>query len=237
MDNANRRHFLKALGVCLVATNIPRPLTALAVARGTQPVSLDPAQWRCAAAICAEIIPTDDTAGATEAGCINFIDKALAAEDAVTLPLYQAALGAVDGLCVSRHGRAFAELAAPVRHEFLTQMEQGRVAGWTVAFARAQDFFATIRFHTLLAFVVDPKNGGNKDYAGWKLMGFPGPLHQVGGTTPGQMMGVDPVTPIWKAAGDHNQHGLPPGRNRDLTQGSAASIDGARRKAASARKH
>lgn len=63
---------------------------------------------------------------------------------------------------------------------------------------RPQDFFATVRFHALLGFIGDPKHGGNQDYVGWKLMGFPGPLHLVGGVTPEQMMGRRPVIPIWE---------------------------------------
>lgn len=206
MEQNTRRDFIKALGVCLVATNIARPLTALAAARGTGPISLDPAQWRCVEAICAELIPTDRDPGATEAGSVNFIDKALSAEDAQALPLYRAALADIDGLCRKAHGRIFAELESVQRQKILTEMEQGTLVGWTLTLARPQDFFATIRFHTLLGFIADPKHGGNKDYVGWKLMGFPGPMHEVGGVTPEQMLGEKPVIPIWEAASGHGGH-------------------------------
>lgn len=204
----NRRSFLKAMGICLVATNIARPLTALAAAQGSRPASFDAAQWRCAAAICAELIPSDDTPGAAEAGCVNFIDKALAAEDAAAMPLYRAALAAVDAVCMADYGQPFAELDGVRRNEVMQRMEQGNLDGWSVAFARPQDFFATIRFHTLLGFIADPKYGGNRDYAGWKLMGFPGPMHQIGGVTPAQMRGSEPVVPLWEsvAAPSHAGH-------------------------------
>ncbi|CAB1369704.1 gluconate 2-dehydrogenase subunit 3 family protein [Denitratisoma oestradiolicum] len=208
MEQATRRDFIKALGVCLVAMNIPRPLTALAAARDRGPVSLDAAQWRCVEAICAEIIPTDHDPGATEAGSVNFIDKALSAEDAQALPLYRAALADIDGLCRKAHGRVFAELESTQRQKILTEMEQGTLSGWTLTLARPQDFFATIRFHALLGFIADPKYGGNRDYVGWKLMGFPGPMHEVGGVTPEQMLGKIPVIPIWEATATagHGKH-------------------------------
>ena len=161
MDQPARRDFVRTLGVCLVAMQLPRPLTALAAARGTEPASLARAEWRCVEAICAEIIPTDRDPGAAEAGCANFIDKALAAEDARALPLYR----------------------------------------------EAQDFFATNRFHALLGFIADPKYGGNRDYAGWKLMGFPGPLHMVGGVTPEQMIGRQPVMPVWATTANDGHGG------------------------------
>lgn len=208
MRDDSRRDFVKAMAVCLVAMNIPRPLTALAAARDTGAISLDPAQWRCLEALCAEIIPTDREPGAREAGCVNFIDKALAAEDAAALPLYQAALGEIDRLSRDADGRVFADLSADVRRSWLETMDRGAVTGWALATVRPQDFFATLRFHTLLGFIADPKYGGNRDYVGWKLMGFPGPLHQVGGVTPAQMLGHEPVVPVWQAtpAGSHGGH-------------------------------
>jgi gluconate 2-dehydrogenase gamma chain len=205
MDQPARRDFVKTLGVCLISMHLPRPLTALAAARGQEPVTLNPAEWRCVGAICAEIIPSDREPGAAEAGCANFIDKALSAEDAQALPLYREALAVIDALCLKARGCVFADLDSEQRQRVLTEMQQGSLAGWTAKIARAQDFFATIRFHTLLGFIGDPKYGGNQGYAGWKLMGFPGPLHMVGGVTPEQMMGRQPVIPIWEtnATGGH----------------------------------
>lgn len=207
MQHAARRDFVKTVGVCLVAMHLPRPLTALAAARGAAPITFAPAEWRCVEAMCAEIIPSDGDPGATEAGCVNFIDKALAAEDAQALPLYREALATIDALCVDTHGHVFADLDGARRQRVLTAMEQGTLAGWTAKMARAQDFFATIRFHALLGFIADPKYGGNRDHAGWKLMGFPGPLHMVGGVTPEQMMGRQPVIPVWATTADDGHGG------------------------------
>ena len=39
--------------------------------------------------------------------------------------------------------------------------------------------------------------GGNRDYAGWKLLGFPGPRHEFGGYTPGQMLGTEEIETVW----------------------------------------
>lgn len=200
MENTTRRSFIKTVGICLVATGIARPLTALATDRSKGPVSLTPVEWRCVEALCAEIIPTDLEPGASEAGCTNFIDKALSAEDALVLPLYREALAAIDGLCRKLHAQAFADLPAPLRRQVLTDMEQGIVSGWTGTMVRSQDFFATIRFHTMFGFISDPKYGGNKNYVGWKLMGFPGPMHEVGGVTPEKMLGAESVIPIWEAS-------------------------------------
>ncbi len=46
----------------------------------------------------------------------------------------------------------------------------------TAAFTNpsAQDFFATLRTHTVQGMFSDPIYGGNRDFIGWKLVGFPG---------------------------------------------------------------
>ena len=35
----------------------------------------------------------------------------------------------------------------------------------------SDDFFQTVRMHTIFGFLADPSAGGNKDYAGWKVIG------------------------------------------------------------------
>ena len=58
------------------------------------------------------VLPADETPGAKAAGCVNFIDKALAHEDADALPLYRAALAELERVCRARWKKTFAELEA-----------------------------------------------------------------------------------------------------------------------------
>jgi gluconate 2-dehydrogenase gamma chain len=58
-------------------------------------------------------------------------------------------------------------------------------------------FFETARALTVIGFVADPKHGGNRDFAGWKLVGDPGPRHSGGGYTPEQMLVEAPIFPVW----------------------------------------
>ena len=70
----------------------------------------------------------------------------------------------------------------------------------TTALARmtADEFFEMVRIHTIIGFLADPKHGGNRDYAGWKAIGYPGAAHHRGGYTPGQMVGEQKVTAVWE---------------------------------------
>ena len=34
------------------------------------------------------------------------------------------------------------------------------------------DFFRAVRTHTVMGFLADPQYGGNREHAGWKVIGF-----------------------------------------------------------------
>ena len=54
----------------------------------------------------------------------------------------------------------------------IAALEQGKDTGFT--WPSAQVFFNTVRNHTMEGMFADPIYGGNKDFAGWRLIGFPG---------------------------------------------------------------
>jgi gluconate 2-dehydrogenase gamma chain len=54
-----------------------------------------------------------------------------------------------------------------------------------------------VRAHTVIGFLADPKYGGNRDFAGWRVSGYPGPRHHRGGYTAEQMAGTAPVQTVW----------------------------------------
>jgi len=56
--------------------------------------------------------------------------------------------------------------------EVMAALEQGQAAGFT--WPTAEAFFNTVRTHTIEGMFADPVYGGNKDFAGWRLVGFPG---------------------------------------------------------------
>jgi gluconate 2-dehydrogenase gamma chain len=71
----------------------------------------------------------------------------------------------------ARFGRSFAALGEAERSEALEAMESGK--------AEFAGFDAHLFFEALLAIVMegffaDPYYGGNRDLAGWKMLGYPG---------------------------------------------------------------
>ncbi|TDJ65691.1 MAG: gluconate 2-dehydrogenase subunit 3 family protein [Proteobacteria bacterium] len=185
-------------GTLWLLGNVPRSLAASAAGESTAPAVLSATEWNTVEAITGRIIPTDHEPGAIEANCVNFIDKALLHEDAELKPTYQAGVRGIDEVSDYHFGKIFAELAADDQDAVLTTIAAATAAaGWPEGEVGQQDFFETVREHTVIGFLADPKYGGNRDYIGWKVVGYPGPRHKRGGYTPEQMIGKQKIRAIW----------------------------------------
>ena len=110
--------------------------------------------------------------GATEANVLNYIDLALAGAYADQQEFYRHGLAALEQHCRKAYGQSFARLTPAQRDETIGALEDGKAESFTWPAARA--FFETLRTHTMEGMFADPIYGGNKDFAGWKLVGFPG---------------------------------------------------------------
>jgi gluconate 2-dehydrogenase gamma chain len=110
--------------------------------------------------------------GATEAGVLNYIDLALAGAYADQQDFYRRGLASLDAYCRSAHKQSFTQLGAAQQDEVIKALEDGKATGFT--WPSAQAFFNTLRTHTIEGMFADPVYGGNKDFAGWRLVGFPG---------------------------------------------------------------
>ncbi len=110
--------------------------------------------------------------GARDAGVLNYIDLALAGAYADLQDFYRRGLAELDSYCEKTHRESFVRLTPAQQDEVITALEQGTAAGF--AWPTAQEFFNTLRTHTMEGMFADPVYGGNKDFAGWRLVGFPG---------------------------------------------------------------
>jgi len=110
--------------------------------------------------------------GARDAGVLNYIDLALAGAYADQQDFYRRGLAALDGYCRATHNATFVKLDAAKQDAVISALEQGKATGFTWPSAVA--FFNTVRTHVMEGMFADPVYGGNKDFAGWQLVGFPG---------------------------------------------------------------
>jgi hypothetical protein len=112
-------------------------------------------------AVAAQIIPTDETAGAREARCLYFIDRALSTFARNSQPIYIQGLQDLQAKSKELHPDAakFSALTSEQQIKVLTAIEKS-------------PFFNTIRTHTIIGFFASPVHGGNHDKVGWALIGY-----------------------------------------------------------------
>ncbi|MEO8592380.1 MAG: gluconate 2-dehydrogenase subunit 3 family protein [Candidatus Solibacter sp.] len=123
-----------------------------------------PIQARTVDAICAQIIPADQDPGAREAGAVHFIDLQLSKRFKRHRAAYLRGIAWVNNASSSRFGKPFAELAGEQQIEILNLTEEKEPA-----------FFELVLAHTRQGFYGDPRHGGNRNRASWKMLGLPYP--------------------------------------------------------------
>jgi gluconate 2-dehydrogenase gamma chain len=127
-------------------------------------------------AIVARLIPADALGpGAREAGVLRYIDRALGGALANSRDAYRSGLAAVDRYCRMSRGKAFAELPANDQDSVLIDVEKGAATSSGAGFAgSSSQFFNMVLSHTKQGMFGDPYYGGNANFAGWDLLGYPG---------------------------------------------------------------
>jgi gluconate 2-dehydrogenase gamma chain len=110
--------------------------------------------------------------GASDTGVLNYIDLALSGAYADLQDFYRRGLAQLDAYCRKAHSGPFQRLSAAQQDEVIAALEEGKATGFT--WPTAQEFFSTLRTHTMEGMFADPLYGGNKDFGGWRLVGFPG---------------------------------------------------------------
>jgi gluconate 2-dehydrogenase gamma chain len=155
------------------AANAPAPAATQTHAMGGHGAFLNDEDSATVAAFAERIMPgAPGKPGARDAGVVNYIDLALAGAYADLQDFYRRGLAQLDGYCRATYKEPFAKLSAARQDEVITALVDGKATGFT--WPTQQAFFNTLRTHTMEGMFADPIYGGNKDFAGWRLVGFPG---------------------------------------------------------------
>jgi gluconate 2-dehydrogenase gamma chain len=110
--------------------------------------------------------------GARDADVLNYIDLALAGAYEEMQDFYRRGLAQLEVYCRATYKEPFVRLTAEQQDEVITALENGKASGFT--YPTAREFFNVLRTHTMEGMFADPLYGGNRDFAGWRLVGFPG---------------------------------------------------------------
>ena len=164
-------------------------------------------------AAAARIVPSDEDAGAREAGVIDYIEGLLAADevDADLDPREKKEyanflLGSLGGRTEEQQATLFKLAGLGSRHvpayrdgvleldrlaselvagkDFLGLDDAGRDRVLTALDERKDPFFTLLLTHTMEGFYGHPRHGGNRDRAGWQVLDYPGPSFPHGNEQP-----------------------------------------------------
>src|SRR5690242_156174 len=125
-------------------------------------------------AIVDRLIPSDGLGpGAREARAAHYIDRALGGALASSRQAYAAGLAALARYARASRGKGFPELSDPDKDSVLMDVESGSVTPGIFTGSSAQ-FFGLVVNHTRQGMFGDPYYGGNANFAGWDLIGYPG---------------------------------------------------------------
>ena len=179
--NAARREMLKRVGAASAVAVVPG--TELNKTAQEQPKAtatplrealetLTAAESDILEAMVARIVPTDSNGpGAAEARAAHYIDRALTGPIASSKAAYVSGLAALDAYAQSSKGAPFTKLNARDQDVVLTDLEKNVAKDFR---PNANAFFEMVRNHTMQGMFSDPYYGGNANFIGWDLIGYPG---------------------------------------------------------------
>ncbi len=197
--NLSRRRFLKTVAVAIPAAAVLGACSDRGQPAAATPAYLSHDEAAFIDAATARLIPSDQLGGgAREAGVRTFIDLQLAGPYGRAerwymqgpwptgtdmqgfqlkyspAQIYRQAIAGINAHCHRQYGKPFAQLSHERQDALLQALEGGKLDLGQVP---ADTFFGLLWQNTQEGFLADPVYGGNRDFTGWKLIGFPGPRY------------------------------------------------------------
>jgi gluconate 2-dehydrogenase gamma chain len=188
---------MAAIGVAGCAKETDKPAEVSAAASDYQPTFFKAIEWSFLLAACDRLIPADDIGpSAIAAGVPEFIDRHMQTPYAsgdiwyMQGPFLEAApqfgyqgrlpvrdilrvgMNSIDAYCQKKfNGKVFAQIEHAEQESLLKAAEAGKLELENIS---AKEFFNQLLNETRMGYFCDPKHGGNKNMAAWKMIGYPG---------------------------------------------------------------
>ncbi len=179
----SRRNLLKGVGLTGAALITGASSSAIAQSSLPQPSparipvteafeTLTAAESAALDAFASRILPNDDgTPGAHEARAVHYIDRGLAGAMAASRELYATGLAALDAHAMEVGNTPFHLLSTSAQDDIIDAMTRNAIPDFAML---NLGFFNTVRTHTIDGTFSDPYYGGNRDFVGWDMIGYPG---------------------------------------------------------------
>ena len=123
-------------------------------------------------ALCEQIIPRDDTPGATDAGVIFYINRQICGPLARHQQSYRLGLESFHKSCLQVYKVPFEDLPFARQTEAVRLIESGQAPKELWSNPSQQFFFGLVLDHTRQGFYGSPRHGGNRDYTSYRMLGL-----------------------------------------------------------------
>jgi hypothetical protein len=162
-----RRTVLLGAALIPVASIRAAPQREATAASAAAPV-LSVNERRTLSAFVDRLIPRDELGpSASECGVIEYIDDCLSDFLVAEKPAILQGLAAFEAFARASQGAVFSELPVEKQDAVLTAIDSNQAPA-------LRPFFTRVRRLTLEGMFGDPSYGGNKNFAGWDLLRYPG---------------------------------------------------------------
>lgn len=130
------------------------------------------------------LIPADQDSGARQASVVRYIDTQLTRKYSDLQGAYRTALASLD----RQSGKAFVELSSAEQTALLAKLERGEGSKEIWGEGGGKLAFEMWLAHVQQGFYGNPRHGGNRDFASWRMLVIPtvpvrGRLHYDGGNS------------------------------------------------------
>jgi len=172
MVKPNRRDFIKTAGLAFGSVLLfPGCLKQMGSYRFFTPQEAD-----CIIAFCEQLIPKDQSPGATDAGVVFYIDRQLASVFNYDQDTYRNGIKNLQDYCTNTYKSAFEKLSSDDQIKILTAMESNQISEDKWPKQKPSDFFNLVLSHAMQGFYGSPIHGGNKDYMSFEMLRIDYPL-------------------------------------------------------------
>lgn len=172
MLQPNRRDFIKSAGLAFGSVLLfPSCLKQISAYR-----FFTPEEARCIIAVCEQIIPKDQSPGATDAGVIYYIDRQLSGVFHYDQETYRTGIKNLQNYSTKKHGKSFENLIFDEQTRLLMMLELNQLNETEWPQGKASEFFNLVRSNTMQGFYGSPIHGGNKDYMSFEMLRIDYPL-------------------------------------------------------------
>jgi len=122
--------------------------------------------------MCDCLIPPDSAPGAEWAEVVNYIDMQLYGAYSKLRNSYREGTANLELTSQQYFGQAFSLLPTDAQKSLLQDLEKDHAPKEIWVGITPRHFFDTVLAHTMQGYYGDPRHGGNRERASWKMLGL-----------------------------------------------------------------